>query len=786
MIIFTPPLPTPSRGSSVRDGSHFHDFDHNTLTTQEMETMKDKESEEKQDNQGCDLQDIDDQYAKKEQSARRRHILQITLFVLVVVGLVFSDTLINYFTGRRDKPSANRVENVAKTKMVRVSPEERQALLGRVKVLLEEGKVNDALNLLVQHLGRDPEFAEAQYLAGVAYLRQGRIQSAYSHLKQATTLRPDYYEAQEKLGEIYLIAGDYKSAREISSKLTRGEEYLQDGLRLESEIALAEGNLALALQKATAAMNDSKQTPKVKTSAYLAALYLQKGDAGKADEVVKKLDITSMDSEVLLSLAKFYLGAGKDAKALPFFKQALKRYPNSAEVNYNYAQYLFSKDQLREAIVYYRKALGAFPDVQIISYRLSQCLLAAGQRSEAKTYIDTMTQRYPNNMLTLGLKFQYHLLAGERRQAIDTLNGITKIIPAAPRPYIILANLYWQEGMIPQAEKNAIKAMKLGEKTVLPHLMIGDILFFQGKFQQAMAYYDRVLEVQPDNIVALLQTGDLYLSMGQPKKAEERYKKAFATHPKIKSIQTKIAWAKYAGGDLEGALALNRQYIREAPNDAQAVSAYANTLVAAKRLNEAIDTVQNSIKKIPKEWSLRYLLGDLYVLNNDFKSAAASYASALALNPGDIPMALNVGARYEKNASDGDTEKYYLEIRNKYPDDLLIANQLAWLYIERMGTPQKAKELVEFLMADKERPEVKDTIGWYYYKLGNFVAAENYFREALQLAPDQNNTRARLALTLFSQKKDKEAEGEAKKIVSLLAPSPLKTKLEQAMAKVKT
>jgi|GEM_PF-1630196 len=747
--------------------------------------MKDRENKEIKDDQVDDLQAVDDQYIKKEQALRRRHIFQIVLLILVVVGLVFSDTLMEYFTGRREKPSVNRVEKIAKTKMVRVSPEERQAFLGRVKVLLNEGKVNDALNILVEHLGRDPEFAEAQYLAGTAYLRQGRVQSAYSHLKRATTLQPNYYEAQEKLGEIYLIAGDYKAAREISSKLTKGEAYLQDGLRLESEIALAEGNLALALQKATVAMADSKQPPKLKTSAYLAALYLKKGDTEKADEIVKKLDTASMDAEGLLSLAKFYLGAGKDVQALSFFKQALRRYPDSAEVNYNYAQYLFNKDQLREAIVYYRKALGAFPNVQIIAYRLSQCLLASGQRSEAKTYIDAMTQRYPNSILTLGLKFQYYILAGERRPAIDALNQMTKLIPTAPRPYIVLANLYWQEGMIAQAEKNALKAMKLGEKTVLPHLMIGDILLVKGQHQQSMAYYDRVLEVQPDNIVALLQTGDLYLNMGQPKKAEERYRKAFATNPRIRSLQTKIAWAKALGGDMEGALDLDRQYMREAPNDPQAINAYANMLVFAKRLDEAIETVQKGIKKMPREWSIHYLLGDLYTLKNDFKAATPSYASALALNPGDIPMILNIGARYEKNASDGETEKYYLEMRNKYPNDPLIANQLAWFYIEKMGTPLKAKELVEFLMTDRERPEVKDTIGWYYYKQGNFVAAENYFREALQLAPDQYNTRARLALTLFSLKKNQEAEAESRKVVTLLAPSPLKIKLEQTLAKGK-
>jgi len=105
--------------------------------------MKDKENEERKEDQVDDLQAVDDQYTKDEQAVRRRHILPNYFIDSLVVGLVFSDTLMEYFTGRREKPSANRVETVAKTKMVRVSAEERQAFVGRVKALLDEGKAND-------------------------------------------------------------------------------------------------------------------------------------------------------------------------------------------------------------------------------------------------------------------------------------------------------------------------------------------------------------------------------------------------------------------------------------------------------------------------------------------------------------------------------------------------------------------------------------------------------------------------------------------------------------------
>jgi hypothetical protein len=39
-----------------------------------------------------------------------------------------------------------------------------------------------------------------------------------------------------------------------------------------------------------------------------------------------------------------------------------------------------------------------------------------------------------------------------------------------------------------------------------------------------------------------------------------------------------------------------------------------------------------------------------------------------------------------------------------------------------------------------------------------------------------------LALTLFSLKRNQEAEAEEQKVIALLAPSPLKKKLEEAVA----
>lgn len=730
-----------------------------------------------------DLHDVDQFYTEIDKKHRTRQVIIIVASILIVVGVIFGQNLFDLY--KPVKQHSQQVEKEAKEKKVRISEAEWKSISATVKTLIDEGKLDDALNNLTKVLAGNPDIAEANYLAGTIYLRQGRVQIAYDKLRQATTLRPDYYEAQEKLGEIYLLGGDYKAAKDVAGKLAQGKDYLQDGLLLEAEIAMAQGNIDEAIRKAGSAASSGKESAKVKTSAFLADLYLKKGDKDKANKVIKTLDTASMNAEGLLSLAKYHLGAGNDAQALSLFKQALKRYPDSAETNYHYAQYLFKKDQYGEAGFYYKKALSVVPSVQIIAYQYTQCLLATNQLGEARNYIEDMDRKQPNSLLTLGLKLQYHLLLDERRQAVATLNRITRIIPYAPRPHTILANLYWQQGLIPLAEKNARKAILLKEKTVLPHLIVGDALFAKKQFTEALAYYNRVLEVQPGNVIALLQVGDIYLTMGQFGKAEEQYAKALAVNPRLKSIRTKIAWAKAQGGNMEGALAMNRQHLRDAPNDPQAVTAYANLLLAAGRPDEALDVVQKSLKKQPKAWPLHYLLGDLYTIKKDFKTAIASYTTASALNPEDLNLALNIGARYEKNALDTETENYYLNTLRRFPGSPLAANQLAWFYIDRMGLPQKAKPLVESLLSEKDWPEISDTVGWYYYSVGQFASAESYFRQALTLAPNHLETRARLALTLFALKKDQEAASEGQKIVALMTTSPLKNRLEQAMAQGK-
>ncbi|HAJ27959.1 MAG TPA: hypothetical protein DCG53_12085 [Syntrophus sp. (in: bacteria)] len=680
----------------------------------------------------------------------------------------------NYFTSGGAKAPGQIDKEGAR--ISKISDMERQATLAKIKKMIDEGRIDEAKVQILNLLQKDVS-PEANFLAGTVYLRLGNIKGAYDHLKDATRLKNNYIEAQQKLGEIYVVMGDYEAAAETASIMTKMPDYLSDGLMLESEVALGQGNLDLALQKALEAFSKSTGRASAKQIVYLADIYLRKGDRKNSAKLIKSIDQGGVDAEGLLSLAKYYYAAADEIRATSYLKEALQRYPDNPEVQFTYGRYLFSRRKFAEAVLHYQKALAALPNVQIIAYHLGQSLLAAGEREKAKALIETMLAKDPNNILAWRLKTQYHLTGGDRRGAIETLNQIKQYIPDASASYALLAELYLQDGVISLAEKNAQKALTLGDKGISPQMVLGDVYSRSGQYDKAVGHYEKVLQMQPNNLAALLQAGDAYLNLGQVDRAEANYRKAITVYPNVGFIQTKLARIKATRGDRAGSLAIARQYYQNHQGDAKAVAEYANALVLNDHLDSAVELVSQSIKKRPNDWFLHYVLGDLYLLKRDVNSASQSYGRAAALNQGDVNMAMNLAIRYEQAGMNREAEAQYLRAYKMVPQNMPIVNEVAWYFIDTRNSPLQAKEMVEILKNKGEGANEKDTVGWYYFNINDFKSAEYYLREALLLDAGNAVIRGHMALLLAQTKREKEGRAEARLIINSLPPGKLKDRV---------
>jgi tetratricopeptide (TPR) repeat protein len=110
---------------------------------------------------------------------------------------------------------------------------------------------------------------------------------------------------------------------------------------------------------------------------------------------------------------------------------------------------------------------------------------------------------------------------------------------------------------------------------------------------------------------------------------------------------------------------------------------------------------------------------------------------------------------------------------------------LAWYYTETKGDIEKARPFIDTLRVKGEGAYEKDTVGWFFYKTKDFNLAEAFFREALQMDPDNNVIRGHLALTLYQMNKSKEALVEAERVSKVLPPGDLSNKIASFMEQKK-
>jgi tetratricopeptide (TPR) repeat protein len=723
-----------------------------------------------------------DAFRKVKWIKRRRGIIGFFTFLLFVSFILFFDYYWVLITRIMKQPS--QVAEQAAGKFMKVSEKERLDIFDRTRKFLDAGKVEDARQLILKYLQRDSN-AEGFYLAGLVYMRQGDVSSAYRNFKEALRLQPEYYAAQEKLAEIYVTVGDLKSAQETASILTKKSDYLADGLLLQSEIALAEGKLDEALQKVQSAVDAKKGAAPERSLIQLASLHARKGDRARAGQIIATIDEKKLDATGLLSLARYYQNTARNEKALAVMTDALTRYPDSPEVQYYYGQQLFNQGKYREAIPYFQKVYAIMPQSRIASYRVGQSLVAAGQLKEAKKHIDDALSRQPGDILALSLKVRYELLNLQPKEAIGTLKQTIALVPDAPRPHTLLAELYWADGILSVAEAYAQKALKLGETALSPRIVLGDIYVRKGQYGKALEQYGKILEREPTNLVALSQAADSYLNLGDVKNAVSFYERIILHYPSITMIRTKLELIRNLPKGPKGFLETAYKYYQQHPADLRAVNGYVQALIMNNRPDEAAGVLRQAMKKDPRNVQYPVMLGDLLLAQKNISGAREAFQRALQLAPNDLNVLINIGSRYEKNSLDKDAEAIYLRADGLYPGNILIINQLAWFYTDTKGDLEKARPFIDTLRVKGEGAYEKDTVGWFLYKARDYSSAEVFFREALQMDPDNNIIRGHLALGLFQMNKSKEALVEAERVAKLLPPGDLRSKITSLMEQKK-
>ena len=158
--------------------------------------------------------------------------------------------------------------------------------------------------------------------------------------------------------------------------------------------------------------------------------------------------------------------------------------------------------------------------------------------------------------------------------------------------------------------------------------------------------------------------------------------------------------------------------------------------------NDALQYIEKNIKKFQKlNYKIFYDLANIYKNFKNYEKSIEYYN--LVLNSVDKTSSSYAdtlyrrGSSYERIGDFKKSDEDLLESLSIVNNDPYVLNYLAYSWLERNYKVETAIEMLMTAYNKKSNdPYITDSLGWAYYKNGDYIEAEKYLNYAIQLKPN--------------------------------------------------
>jgi len=221
---------------------------------------------------------------------------------------------------------------------------------------------------------------------------------------------------------------------------------------------------------------------------------------------------------------------------------------------------------------------------------------------------------------------------------------------------------------------------------------------------------------------------------GQMDEAVEHYKKSsqysdqYATHLRLGTDYARLNRLGDAIAEFETVLKMD-------PDNVQARYFLALIYSSQRDYDKAAENyekiLQTYAKEQPQNAEIYGFLGQLYYAKKEYDKAVAQFETVLTFQPDNVDMMYTVGALYLETNDRAKAKAMFQKCVDYQPDHDGCLNSLGYMYAEDGQELDKAQNLIELaLAADPKNGAYLDSLGWVYFKKGDYVKALEYLKQA--------------------------------------------------------
>jgi tetratricopeptide (TPR) repeat protein len=552
----------------------------------------------------------------------------------------------------------------------------------------------------------------------------------------------------------------------------------------------------------------------------LGAVYVSARQPAEAEGVYKKaVEANPKSSQARVALGQFYFSVGKMAEAEAELQAAIKLDPHAVLPRLTLTPLYLATGRMAEAEKLGTELKTVAPDNPDAYRALGLFYIFTGQKDKAAIEFRTLSKSKPKDTTVSMLLIDTLIELGQIREAGVINKELLKADPGNPQGLLFNGRLLLAERKYDQALTELQRGLKGAPKSAPGYYFLGIAQNALGLPSQARSSWTYALELQPQMIDARLALADLEANSGNYDQALQLAGDALKAHPEVLAahlIRAKVLLAK--GDKKEGETQLKAALDRD-PGSLQALTMLTNLLIAEKRSPEVLPRLSKLVEQYPQAAGLHYLLaavyfsvsdlgkaeasakqavmldrqradgysllGDIHAAQGSVENAKADLQAAIDRNPREVANYLALDTLYEKEGDWERAKEVCEKAHRAVPDSPLVANNLAYLYLEHGGDVNVALSLAQ--MARQKMPTSPitiDTLGWAYYKLGSPESAVVQLKESAQKEPNNPTFQYHLGMAYMGARQFDLAERSLQKALRSDPKFPDAASAKAALAKI--